>query len=131
MPKPMIETVYFKQSEFACKCGCGTCNVNQEFVNRLDLARRLAGVPFPINSGCRCQKHNAKVGGEKNSSHLSGPDRECFAVDIGIFDSVSRYRVIRALLEAGFDRLGVGKSLIHVDSDPSKEPHVIWTYPDK
>jgi len=127
----MIETVYFKKKEMTCKCGCGTCDVDQDFVNKLDHARRQAGVSFPMTSVCRCKKHNAAVGGEKGSSHLSGEGKKCTAGDIGIFDSVSRFKVLKALIEAGFTRIGVGKGFIHADCDPTKDPCVIWLYADK
>jgi hypothetical protein len=128
----MIETTYFKEKEMACKCGCGTCNINPTFVNKLDHARRLAGVSFPVTSACRCAKHNRKVGGVAESSHLSVPGAlECTAADLGIFDSVSRFKVVKALIEAGFSRIGIGKGLIHVDSDTTKDQGVIWLYADK
>lgn len=117
---------FFKEKEFACKCGCGAANMDKDFVSRLDNARRIAGIPFHINSGFRCMKHNANVGGVKESSHVFG-----FAADIGVSDSPSRYKIVNALLTAGFSRIGVGMSLIHVDSDPSKEQGVIWVYDGK
>ena len=121
-----IKHQFFKEKEFACKCGCGPVLMDKDFVSRLDNARRIAGIPFHINSGFRCMKHNAKVGGVKESSHVFG-----FAADIGVSDSPSRYKIVNALLTAGFNRIGIGLSLIHVDSDPSKEANVIWVYQDK
>lgn len=121
-----IEAAYFKEAELRCKCGCGLCAMAPEFVQRLDLARRMAAIPFHISSGYRCARHNEAVGGVRDSSHTLGR-----AVDIGVCDSPSRYKVIHGLLDVGFSRIGIGKSLIHVDDDPAKEPGVIWIYPDK
>jgi uncharacterized protein YcbK (DUF882 family) len=94
-----------------------------DFLEKLDQAREIADVPFKINSGFRTVDHNKKVGGKSESSHLKG-----LAVDISCTDSRSRYYIITALLEAGFNRIGVGNSFIHVDNDSGKDGDVIWTY---
>jgi len=104
-------------------------NMDNKFLEMLDDAREIAGIPFKINSGYRTENHNAKVGGKlktstsKGSSHMYG-----LAVDIACSASLDRFTIIDALLEAGFNRLGIAKSFIHVDSDPDKAPYVIWTY---
>ena len=64
---------HFKQSEFACKCGCGFNSINLNLVKILDEIREYFGQPMTITSGCRCAKHNAKVSGSvSNSRHVSG-----------------------------------------------------------
>lgn len=63
---------HFSRSEFACKCGCGFDAVDLELVEVLEGARLHFGRQIVINSACRCEKHNAKVGGTKNSQHLMG-----------------------------------------------------------
>lgn len=93
------------------------------FMERLDAARAYAGIPFVVTSGFRCQKHNKIVGGTPTSSHLSG----C-AVDIKCVKSSSRYRIIAALIRAGFHRIGIRKDFIHVDEDKSKYSDVLWIY---
>lgn len=70
---------YFTQSEFACKCGCGLDNVNQELVMICDQVRADLGV-FQITSGLRCPAHNARQpGAAANSRHVYGK-----AVDFSI-----------------------------------------------
>ena len=113
---------YFKLEEFACPC-CGENMISQSLVDRLDKARELAGVPFVINSGYRCEKHNAEVGGSKTSSHLLG-----LAVDIKTTNSMDRYAILRSLEQVGITRFGIGKSFIHCDIDIAKPIKVIWTY---
>lgn len=98
-------------------------NMNQEFLLKLDRAREVAQIPFKINSAYRTPEHNAKIGGKPNSSHLKG-----LAVDISVTDSRSRFIVLKALIEAGFHRIGVAKTFIHVDDDKSKSPEVVWVY---
>lgn len=114
---------YFKDSEFTCKCGCGTNNIDDALVRKLDIAREKAGVPFVINSACRCAAHNKKVGGSATSSHLTG-----HAVDISATTGTAKFKIVQGLLEAGFTRIGVAKSFIHVDNDPNKPAEVIWLY---
>ena len=83
---------------------------------------RPAFGPIVIRSGFRCAKENRKVGGVANSYHLLG-----LAVDIGVLTDSGRYALIRALLDHGWRRLGIGKNIVHADVGPSRLP-VIWTY---
>ncbi len=89
----------------------------------LDVARRTAGTSFRITSGVRCESHNDAVGGASNSSHVGG-----WAVDISTPDSRSRSKMIKALREVGFNRMGIADTFIHVDIDPDKSDDVTWTY---
>lgn len=113
---------YFSLNEFKCPC-CGQVIIKRELLNLLDEARDIAGIPFKINSGYRCEKHNKEVGGKPNSSHLQG-----YAADIAAETSRQRFLIVGALLQAGAVRLGVGKNFIHVDTDPTKPKRVIWLY---
>lgn len=113
----------FSEEEFRCKCGCGTCVMNEEFIVRLDFARYIAGIPFNITSGFRCPEHNEKVGGKSNSAHTRG-----FAADISTPYSGDRFIILDALLDVGFTRFGVMDKALHVDGDPSLPPDVIWDY---
>lgn len=68
---------HFKFEEFRCRC-CGglpplaRANIEALVDNVLDPARQAFGGPVYINSGYRCEKHNAEVGGVPNSQHLRG-----------------------------------------------------------
>ena len=119
---------YFPDYEIECNCGCGAKNISTSFLNRLNKARVLAVIPFPINSGCRCKIHNKAEGGSDTSSHLATDIKDCEAVDISITSSRARFKTIQALLSAGFTRIGIAKSFIHVDDDKSKAPSVSWVY---
>ena len=98
-------------------------NMDQSFLRMLDSAREAAGTPFKINSGFRTPKHNKKAKGSENSSHLRG-----FAADIHVTSNSTRYVIQEALLNVGFNRIGVADTFIHVDADPIKTKNVIWTY---
>ena len=116
---------YFKIKEFACKCGCGTNKIRPELIEMLDVARKIAKIPFVINSGYRCPKHPESL---KNpaSSHIEG-----LAVDIKCTDSKSRAIILDALGVVEFRRFGLHQSFIHTDlSDVygEKVAPVIWLY---
>lgn len=117
-------TSFFRFEEFACPC-CGKSWVKPEFISRLNEAREMAGVPFSISTGggCRCQAYNTKAGHSSTSSHLIGE-----AADIRARYSAHRYKIITALIAAGFSRIGIADMFIHVDGDHNKPQNVIWTY---
>lgn len=94
-----------------------------DLVMRLEQAREIAGIPFVITSGLRSDEHNARVGGSPSSAHLTGN-----AVDIKCESSRHRMIMVDALIQAGFDRIGIGADFIHVDNDRSKPHNVMWLY---
>ncbi len=114
---------YFKPEEFTCKCGCGLNNVDPQLVELLEAAREIAGIPFVINSGCRCEEHNKNVGGTENSTHIEGK-----AADIRCTDSRSRFKIKQALYAAGAKRIGHHPSFIHVDVATDKSQEVEFIY---
>lgn len=118
-------TSYFTDKELQCKCGCKEVNMNPDFLAKLNYARELAGKGWKVNSGYRCAKHNAAVGGAKKSSHTTG-----FAVDISAPTSQKKFEIVTCALKAGFNRIGIGKNFVHLDADTSAghPANVIWTY---
>lgn len=113
---------YFKLDEFKCKC-CGKVIISDNLLLLLDRARDIAGIPFIITSGYRCKKHNAEIGGVPNSAHVKG-----LACDIKAITSKERYRIVKALLQVGFNRIGIASNFIHADIDTTKPKNVIWLY---
>lgn len=112
---------YFKFKEFVCPC-CQKSVISEELILKLDLAREISEVPFRITSAYRCPKHNQIIGGVKDSAHLLG-----LAMDISCVNGVDRIKILRGLIIAGFRRIGIGKTFIHVDIDSSK-PNNLWLY---
>jgi len=104
---------YFKEIE---------ANMDKKFLFVLDEAREFAGIPFIINSAYRSPDHPESI---KNptSSHIKG-----LAVDIKATDSVTRFKIVEALVSVGFTRIGIADTFIHVDLDFDKTQNVIWTY---
>lgn len=110
---------YFKREEFNCKC-CNRNEMKDDFMEMLDRARELAGVPMVISSGYRCPKHNESVG-STSENHTSGR-----AADIFASDGFRRGAILRGLYLAGFKRIGIGKTFIHADNMPANES--AWLY---
>jgi hypothetical protein len=79
-------------------------------VNLLDQARGIAGIPFIITSGFRTVAENQAAGGVVDSAHLTGE-----AADLACSDSVSRLKILKALLLVGFNRIEVATGHLHCD----------------
>ena len=94
-----------------------------EFMRKLEVARGIAKTPFVINSGYRCPAHNNSIGAKQSSSHPKG-----VAADIACTDDSLRWVIVEALKKAGFKRIGVKKTFIHVDDDIHKTQKVMWVY---
>lgn len=126
----MEKLKYFKLDEFDSpdQKGSGAEYMSADFLNKLDLARHYAQIPFQINSGVRTPEHNAKVGGKPSSSHLTTTEGGACAADIKYLGSRARFIIVNSLLRAGLSRIGVHEVFIHVDDDPSKDKDVIWLY---
>ena len=85
-------TKNFNVSEFTCKCGCGFNIIDQRVINMAQSIRDALGVPVSVNSGCRCPKHNANVGGVKASKHTKGKaaDLSCSLGAKVLFNTVKK-----------------------------------------
>lgn len=107
---------YFKRKEFSCRCGCGTSTVDAELLQVITDVREHFGVPVVITSGHRCAKHNASVGGAKNSMHLTGK-----AADIKV-TGVGPMEVLAYLCNKHPDKYGIGAypTFTHIDVRDNK-----------
>lgn len=107
---------YFKRKEFACRCGCGTSTVDAELLQVVTDVREHFGVPVVITSGHRCAKHNANVGGAKNSMHLTGK-----AADIKV-TGIEPMEVRAYLCNKYQDKYGIGAypTFTHIDVRDNK-----------
>ncbi len=121
--------LHFELSEFSSPDEIGSGKLmDAAFLQMLDDARGIAGIPFRITSGFRTPSHNAYVGGvqpslkSKGSSHLFG-----YAADIACNNSADREVILNSLIRAGFRRIGIANGFIHVDNDPDKNA-AVWLY---
>lgn len=115
--------------EFQCKCGCGfglgVGDVDERLVDGLEELRRMAGQSLYVvrvvedgsrfhraGSGCRCVKHNRRIGGEKNSFHLRGMAADVWGLPVARLASLAE-----AVPE--FRKGGIGvyetRGFVHVD----------------
>jgi len=99
---------YFTESEVS--------GLAPALVERLVEARKLAMTPFVITEG-------PAAGGSHvaNTAHARG-----LAVDLRCHDSISRFKIVKALLDAGFARVGVYDKHVHADVDDSLPQGVLW-----
>jgi len=115
---------YFKSSEFDSPDLPGSGEkMNHKLLEDLDGLRHFVGKPFSINSGYRTSAHNNDVGGVPESAHTQG-----LAVDIKCSNSSFRYDILERAIAMGFNRIGIGKTFIHLDQDSSKPQEVVWLY---
>ena len=115
---------YFEYEEFDSPDIQGSGQLmDTKLLNMIDEAREIYGKPIHVTSGYRTEAHNRKVGGVDSSSHLKG-----LAIDVACVRSDDRFKMLNALLEVGFNRIGVAGTFIHVDIDKDKSQNVIWTY---
>lgn len=105
--------IYFTNEEVA--------GLDKYLCELLDNAREYAGVPFVITSGLRSKEQNEAVGGVHDSAHLKG-----LAVDLACHSSDFRYKIVGALLQAGFSRIGIAKDHIHCDIDHTKPQNCLF-----
>ena len=111
------DTKNFKVNEFACKCGCGKSDIDQRVMNMAQKLRDDLGVPVKVNSGCRCAKHNAKVGGVKGSNHTLGlaADLSSSVGAAKMFEAVQKLQKAGELPELRYCIYYAKKNFIHID----------------
>lgn len=122
MPEEPQKFAYFKDSEVV--------GLDEEFVRKLDLARKFSGIPFVITSGLRTLAENERTSGAaKESAHLTGK-----AVDLRVGNSHEVYLIVAAGLSVGITRFGIYTDAegtpTHVHLDDAKDDlhvsEVIW-----
>jgi len=120
---------YFKDSELACKCGCGMLP-KADFMARVEKLREACGFPFIVTSAARCADHNARV----SSTGAYGPHTTGRAIDIGVSHGRA-YHLIAEALAHGFTGIGVqqkgGSRFIHLDdlpNAPGQPRPTVWSY---
>lgn len=109
---------YFSQAEVA------KWKLKPEMWRLLDKIREEFGSPINITSGLRTQgENNALKDSVSNSAHLSG-----LAADISCLYSDKRFKLVEVALKNGVNRIGIGKTFVHLDIDPTKPKNVLWHY---
>ena len=118
---------YFSESEFKkCVPSCSIEDMDGAFLSLLDEVRERAGIPLVLNCAYRSSSWDKSKGRSGNSAHTRGK-----AVDIRCNASVTRYKIVKAALDCGVRRIGIGRTFVHVDNDETKPQGVIWHYYDE
>jgi uncharacterized protein YcbK (DUF882 family) len=105
-------TTNLSRIEFACKCGCGCDTVDIITVAIIQDVCDHFNCKVIINSGCRCESHNAKIGGSKDSEHKMFRAGDCEFLGVLPVD-VNNYLIAKYPGKYGF---GVYKTFNHIDS---------------
>ena len=106
----------FTSDEFDCQ-GKGCCSetlVDAKLVEYLQKIRDHFGVAVTINSGYRCEKHNAAVGGASKSKHKYGQ-----AADI-VVKGVAPLKVAQYAESLGILGIGQYPNFVHIDTRTTK-----------
>lgn len=118
---------FFSPEEFLCNCGREDCDAqitpSRDLVTKLNAMREHVNRPIIINSGIRCPRYNAEVGGVSSSEHITGE-----GADLRIAGSRERYELVNAALSVGFNRIGVAKTFVHVGVSKTLDSKVLWLY---
>lgn len=120
------DTEHFKVSEFTCKCGCKTNNIDQRVINMAETIRKALGVPVIVKSGCRCEQNNARQGGVKGSFHIYGKaaDLACSLGAVKMYETVRKLKADGKLPDLQYCILYKRKNIIHIDC--GKKRHSFW-----
>lgn len=108
----------FPDHEVKCKC-CGLIILDPEFDRQLTKLRLKFGQPMIPTSCCRCQKHNAEVGGKLRSFHICDKPawkklKGTAAIDVKYTKLFYRNRLARIAWELGW-RIGYHHDFLHLD----------------
>ena len=121
-------SAYFNQHEFTCS-HTGKCDMDSNFINKLNELRVAFGKPMRITSGFRDVTHPIEAKKSSPGAHTTGQ-----AADI----AVSREDAIDLLslaLTRGFTGIGIQQKgsgrFIHLDTlknSPERPRPTIWSY---
>ena len=120
-------TANFSVNEMACRCGCGTSEMDPEFMRMLQELRDQLQGPLRVSSGRRCDHHNERVStakNKKNGVHTLGQ-----ASDI-LISGERAMLLFEKARQIGFSRIGLSqrgdhvKRFVHLDTKPRK---TLWS----
>ncbi len=121
-----INSEYFTEKELRCR-GTGECDMNDNFMLKLEELRKKYNTPMIITSAYRHPAHNVAIGGSRYSAHIKGR-----AVDVQVVGK-DALRLVRLALECGMTGIGVAqrgphnKRFIHIDDlENSQESPRPW-----
>ena len=120
----------FEESETADKLGIDNTinrdlirnNIKELVFHILQPLRDKFNVPIHINSGYRCLKLNAAVGGVPSSQHVMGQ-----AADI-VVEGKKPIEVAKMIVEMGlpYDQIGLYGTFVHVSVSSRQRNHIFY-----
>ena len=117
----------FSEKEFACR-HCGKCEMDLDFVAKLQELRSKVDLPMKISSGYGCKDHPVEAKKSAPGTHNEG-----VAADILCFGS-NAHKILSMALELKFQGIGVNMKgdrnsrFIHLDMSKKKSRPTIWSY---
>jgi hypothetical protein len=117
--KPITTAIdFFPAHELRCK-GTGIIRLDPRFADALPKLRKAWGKPLTANSVCRSPSHNAKIGGNPNSLHMTENKRwNCatMAADIAWrgWPESEQLAFAKLALKMGW-RVGLHDGFCHID----------------
>lgn len=124
--KELAESGFFHPDEVAEKQAYvqdPLSRIDYDALRKLNLAREYAKVPFYLNCSFRSRMHELGKGRSGESAHTLG----C-AFDIRCTTDRDRMAIVSGALQAGFNRIGIAKTYIHLDSSSKHKQKVLWLY---
>ena len=119
----------FSREEFACQ-HCGRNEIQDTFIDSLQIIRTRVGFPLIITSGYRCPEHPIEARKDSPGAHTTG-----LAADIAVSHEQA-YKVLQAALGSHrFSGIGIqqkgGDRFIHLDDivgSPERPRPTVWSY---
>ncbi len=130
----MMMTKNFSSDEMMCHCGCGSSDMDSEFMKMLQELRDVAGFPFRINSAYRCLKHNSDVSTHKTKAGIHTFGKAC-DISVKTVSTTQALHLIKQAQDIGFTGFGLNLKgdrkgrFIHIDNRGEDfSPPAVWTY---
>jgi len=121
-------STYFSQHEFKCS-HTGQCDMNPEFIDKLNDLRLAFGKPMTITSGYRHVSHPIERKKQTPGAHTTGQ-----AADIAV-SREDAFHLLSLALSKGFTGIGIQQKgsgrFIHLDTlenSPERPRPTIWSY---
>lgn len=115
---------HFKLTEKTGSLGHTISDLKTEFVDLMDKMRDECDFAWVITSGYRTvAENNSLSGAATDSAHTT---RE--AVDIYCIDDRKRQILLDVVRANGINRIGLGKTFIHIDISKTLPQNVTWNY---
>ena len=117
-------TENFNSNELDCKCNDSDCTETRIDLSLLNLLQYLRDSMGRINitSAFRCETHNERVGGSKNSQHKLGTAADIVPLESDITLKEFQQEVRRLHKLSGELPMGLGlyNTFTHIDTRPGK-----------